>query len=375
MIIITTPHITDEELDAIRERIEQVGMRTHVSRGVERTIVGCIGDEGLLAEIPLRSLPGVADVVPVLKPYKLASREFAAVPTVVRVGDRSGPGPVVSRGAHAAAADFGGRAVTVIAGPCSVEGREMLHATALGVRAAGAAMLRGGAFKPRTSPYAFQGLGQEALRMLAEVRRESGLPVVTEVMDTRQIETIAEHADMLQVGARNMQNFALLSELGRVKRPVLLKRGLSATIKELLMAAEYIMAQGNRDVVLCERGIRTFENATRNTLDVAAVPVLKRETHLPVIVDPSHAGGIAALVAPLSFAAIAAGADGLIIEVHPDPAAALSDGDQSLPLDEFRDLMARLGAFAAAAGRTLGAPAAANAVPAMSATGIPAEAA
>ena len=346
MIIITRPGITDAELDAIRERIEQRGMRTHLSRGVERTIIGCIGDESLLAEVPLRSLPGVADVVPVLKPYKLASREFAAAPTVVRAGDDGARGGLV--------AAFGGRAVTIIAGPCSVEGAEMLGDTARAVRAAGATMLRGGAFKPRTSPYSFQGLGTSALQMLATVRRESGLPVVTEVMDPRQIDPVAEHADMLQVGARNMQNFSLLSELGRVKRPVLLKRGLSATIQELLMAAEYIMAQGNRDVVLCERGIRTFENATRNTLDVAAVPVLKRETHLPVIVDPSHAGGVSDLVAPLSFAAIAAGADGLIVEVHPDPASALSDGDQSLSFEAFRKLMDRLEAFAVAAGRTLG---------------------
>ena len=344
MVIITRSNISDAELDAIRERIEQVGMRTHLSRGVERTIIGCIGDESLLAEVPLRSLPGVEDVVPVLKPFKLASREFVAVPTIVRVG---------GDGRRSVAASFGGDALCIIAGPCSVEGRAMLGATARAVRAAGASMLRGGAFKPRTSPYAFQGLGGEALAMLAEVRRESGLPVVTEVMDPRQIDAVAEHADMLQVGARNMQNFSLLSELGRVKRPVLLKRGLSATIRELLMAAEYIMAQGNRDVVLCERGIRTFETATRNTLDVAAIPVLKRETHLPVIVDPSHAGGYSDLVAPLSFAAIAAGADGLIVEVHPDPANARSDGDQSLAPDAFGALMTRLGAFAAAAGRSL----------------------
>ena len=326
MIIITRANISDAELDAIRERIEQRGMRTHLSRGVERTIIGCIGDESLLAEVPLRSMPGVEDVVPVLKPYKLASREFAAAPSIVRVGDDpSRPGRVAAFGAEA-------------------------------VRDAGGVMLRGGAFKPRTSPYAFQGLGAAALKMLADVRRSTGMPVVTEVMDPRQIDAVAEHADMLQVGARNMQNFSLLSELGRVKRPVLLKRGLSATIKELLMAAEYIMAQGNRDVVLCERGIRTFEQATRNTLDVAAVPVLKRETHLPVIVDPSHAGGVAELVAPLSFAAIAAGADGLIVEVHPDPANALSDGDQSLSFDGFRAMMGRLSAFADAAGRSLGSP-------------------
>jgi len=344
MIIITRANVTDAEVDHIRERIESVGMRTHLSRGESRTIIGCIGDESLLQEVPLRSLPGVESVMPVLKPYKLASREFAADRTVVHVGGRD---------AHAS---FGGSAITVIAGPCSVENRAMLSTTATLVRAAGASMLRGGAFKPRTSPYAFQGLGAEALRLLAEVRAETGLPVVTEVMDTRQVDLVAEHADMLQVGARNMQNFALLAELGRVQRPVLLKRGLSATIKELLMAAEYIMANGNHAVVLCERGIRTYETATRNTLDIAAIPVLKRESHLPVIVDPSHAGGDASLVAPLAFAAIAAGADGLIVEVHPDPECALSDGDQSLAPPAFARMMEQLAVFAGAAGRSLGTP-------------------
>jgi 3-deoxy-7-phosphoheptulonate synthase len=341
MIIITKPNITEAEIDHIRERIEAAGMRTHLSRGEVRTIIGCIGDESRLAEVPLRSLPGVESVTPILKPYKLASREFAVDRTIVRVGGRDGE------------ARFGGEEITVIAGPCSVESREMLSATATAVKAAGARMLRGGAFKPRTSPYAFQGLGLEALELLAEVRAQTGMPIVTEVMDTRQVDLVAEHADMLQVGARNMQNFALLAELGRVRRPVLLKRGLSATVKELLMAAEYIMANGNHDVVLCERGIRTFETATRNTLDVAAIPVLKRESHLPVIVDPSHAGGDASLVAPLAFAAIAAGADGLIIEVHPDPECALSDGDQSLPPDAFAAMMQRIEAFAHAAGRTM----------------------
>jgi 3-deoxy-7-phosphoheptulonate synthase len=344
MIIITKPHVTDAEIDHIRERVEAVGMRTHLSRGEVRTIIGCIGDESLLADLPLRSLPGVESVTPVVKPYKLASREFAVDRTVVRVGGALSE------------ATFGGDTITVIAGPCSVENRKMLVDTANVVGAAGARMLRGGAFKPRTSPYAFQGLGLEALKMLVDVRAETGLPIVTEVMDTRQVDLVAEHADMLQVGARNMQNFALLAELGRVQRPILLKRGLSATIKELLMAAEYIMANGNHDIVLCERGIRTYETATRNTLDVAAIPVLKRESHLPVIVDPSHAGGDASLVAPLAFAAIAAGADGLIVEVHPDPACALSDGDQSLTPDAFAALMQRLGAFAAAAGRTMGRP-------------------
>jgi 3-deoxy-7-phosphoheptulonate synthase len=342
MIIITRPKITEAELDHIRERIEAAGLRTHLSRGEHRTIIGCIGDEALLEEVPLRSLPGVESVTPVLKPYKLASREFAAERSIVHVGGRD------------AEATFGGRAVTVIAGPCSVESREMLVTTASLVRRAGAAMLRGGAFKPRSSPYAFQGLGLTALKLLAEVRADTGLPVVTEVMDTRQVDLVAEHADMLQVGARNMQNFALLAELGRVRRPVLLKRGLSATIKELLMAAEYIMSNGNLDVVLCERGIRTYETATRNTLDVGAIPVLKRESHLPVIVDPSHAGGDAELVAPLAFAAIAAGADGLIVEVHPDPENALSDGDQSLAPSSFDRMMQQLSAFAAAAGRTMG---------------------
>ena len=344
MIIVTRPGVTDAELDHIRERVETLGMRTHVSRGEERTIIGCIGDERLLQEVSLLSLSGVESVTPISKPYKLASREFVADRSVVRVGNGSG-------------AAFGGRALAVIAGPCSVEGREMLRDTAHAVRSAGAGLLRGGAFKPRTSPYAFQGLGEAGLRMLAEVRAETGLPVVTEVMDTRQVELVAEHADMLQVGARNMQNFSLLSEVGRVQRPVLLKRGLSATLKELLMAAEYVMAQGNRDVVLCERGIRTFEPATRNTLDVAAIPVLKAETHLPVVVDPSHAGGRADLVAPLAFAAIAAGADGLVVEVHPSPETALSDGDQSLSPEAFARMMRALAPFAAAAGRTLHLPA------------------
>jgi 3-deoxy-7-phosphoheptulonate synthase len=343
MIIVTRHGVTEGEVDHIRERVEQLGMRTHVSRGEHRTIIGCIGDETLLQEVALLSLPGVESVTPVMKPYKLAALEFVAERSVIRVGESAG-------------AAIGGRELAVIAGPCSVEGREMFRDAAHAVRRAGAGMLRGGAFKPRTSPYAFQGLGEAALRMMSEIRSETGMPVVTEVMDTRQVELVAEHADMLQIGARNMQNFALLSEVGRLQRPVLLKRGLSATLKELLMAAEYVMAQGNRDVVLCERGIRTFEPATRNTLDVSAIPVLKAETHLPVLVDPSHAGGRADLVAPLAFASVAAGADGLIIEVHPTPEQALSDGDQSLGLPEFAALMASLRGFATAAGRTMAPP-------------------
>ena len=340
MIIVTRPGTTDAELDHIRARVEALGLRTHTSRGEQRTIIGCIGDEARLEEVGLLAIAGVESVTPVLKPYKLAASEFAAQPTVVRVG--------ASRDVT-----IGGRQLAVIAGPCSVEGGEMLGETARGVRAGGATLLRGGAYKPRSSPYAFQGLGEAALEMLAATRAETGLPVVTEVMDTRQVELVAEYADVLQIGARNMQNFALLAEVGRTRRPVLLKRGLSATIKELLMAAEYVMAQGNGDVVLCERGIRTYETATRNTLDVAAIPVLKSETHLPVIVDPSHAGGRASLVAPLSFAAIAAGADGLIVEVHPCPEQALSDGDQSLTIPGFATLMQQLAPFAAAAGRTM----------------------
>ncbi|MEP6905732.1 MAG: 3-deoxy-7-phosphoheptulonate synthase [Gemmatimonadales bacterium] len=348
MVIITNPDITPAQLNHIRELVEGRGMRTKVTRGERQTIIGCIGDDDVLREMALHRLPGVQSVVPVMKPYKLASRQFSPWGTDVRVG--SAPTEVI-----------GADAIAVIAGPCSVENLDMLRASAVAVRNAGAIMLRGGAFKPRTSPYSFQGLGEAALEMLAQVRAETGLPIVSEVMDTRQVELVAEHADMLQIGARNMQNFALLAEVGRVQRPVLLKRGLSATIEELLMAAEYIMSNGGRDIVLCERGIRTFETATRNTLDISAIPVLKRETHLPVIVDPSHAGGAADLVAALAFAAIAAGADGLIVEVHPSPETALSDGDQSLSLDAFADLMRRLAPFAEAAGRSLVAHAGADA--------------
>jgi 3-deoxy-7-phosphoheptulonate synthase len=341
-MIITTRHdVTDAQLDAIRERVEGLGLRTHLIRGQQRTVIGCIGDDARLADAALLTLPGVETVTPVLKPYKLASSEFGGGPSRIDIGD------------HARCV-IGGPDLAVIAGPCSVENPEMLHEAAVGVRRAGAVMLRGGAFKPRTSPYSFQGLGVAALEMLRATRAQTGLPVVTEVLDTRQVELVAEHVDMIQIGARNMQNFALLSEVGRVQRPVLLKRGMAATIEELLMAAEYIMAQGNRDVVLCERGIRTFETATRNTLDVAAVAVLKRETHLPVIVDPSHAAGNAHLVKPLAFAAIAAGADGLIVEVHPCPEQALSDGDQSLSIPAFEQLMQELQPFAAAVGRPLG---------------------
>ncbi len=341
MIIVTTPGITPDALDRILQHVEAAGLRTHVSRGEHRTIVGCIGDEGALSEHGLTQLEGVDRVMPVLKPYKLASREFSVGNTAIRLGD---PADTV----------IGGRDLVVMAGPCSVEGRDMLFETAHAVQGTGARLLRGGAFKPRSSPYAFQGMGEAGLQLLAEVRAETGMPIVTEVMDPRQVELVARYADVMQIGARNMQNFSLLSEVGKVQRPVLLKRGLSGTITELLMAAEYIMAQGNGDVMLCERGIRTYETATRNTMDVAAIPVLKRETHLPVIVDPSHAGGRAHLVTPLALAAVAAGADGLIVEVHPDPACAKSDGEQSLTPQAFAQMMEAVARVAQAVDR--GAP-------------------
>jgi 3-deoxy-7-phosphoheptulonate synthase len=340
MIIVTKPGISPAELDHIRERIEALGLHTHVSQGEQRTLIGCIGDEERLRELPLQTMPGVESVLPVLKPYKLASREFAAGPTVVRVGE----------------AAFGSAEIVVIAGPCAIESKEMLTQVAKSVHQAGGRMLRGGAFKPRTSPYSFRGLGEEALKMLREVRSESGMPVVTEVMDTRQVELVSEHADMLQIGARNMQNFSLLAEVGRTQRPVLLKRGPSATITDFLLAAEYVMSQGNMNVVLCERGIRSFDTMTRNVFDIAAIPVLKRETHLPVIADPSHAGGRRDLVAPLSLAALAAGADGLMIEIHPNPDEALSDGDQTIGLDAFTALMRDVKIFAEMLGRRIPAP-------------------
>ena len=337
MIIITRPGISPDELDHIRERVEALGLRTHISRGEHRTIVGCIGDEERLRGVPLLAIPGVDEVLPVLKPYKLAAREFTASGTQVRVGR----------------AVFGGEAVVVAAGPCSVEDEAGTLAAAHAVREEGATVFRAGAFKPRTSPYSFRGLGEPALEILSRVRAESGLPVVTEVLDPRQVERIAEHVDMLQIGTRNMQNFALLTEVGRVQRPVLLKRGMAATVTDLLLAAEYIMSQGNMHVVLCERGIRTFETATRNTFDVAAIPVLKRETHLPVVADPSHAAGRREFVPALAWAAVAAGADGLLVEVHPSPEDALSDGEQSLTPAEFAAMMETLDGFARAAGRTL----------------------
>lgn len=338
MIVILKPDAAENEVEDVCRRVRGAGLEPHVSRGEHRTVVGCVGDETRLADVPLGALDGVEDVLPVDKPYRMASREFVAKPTVIDVG-------TVAVGAEFA----------VFAGPCSVEGEEMLLDTARTVREAGGHVLRGGAFKPRTSPYSFRGLGEEGLELLALAREETGLPVVTEVMAPAQMELVARYADVLQIGSRNMQNYDLLEEVGRAEQPVFLKRGMSATIREFLLAAEYVLNAGNPRVMLCERGIKTFETATRNTLDISAVPVLKEETHLPVIVDPAHATGRRELIEPLAAAAAAAGADGVMVEVHPEPPQALSDGAQSLTFDDFRSLMDRLAAYRprpdAAAGR------------------------
>jgi len=319
MIFVMRKGATEEEIQGVVRFLEEHGLRAHLSRGVELTIIGAIGDEQVLEPLPLQALPGVERVMPVMKPYRLANRLTRPEGTVVRVGRDT-----------TRTTEIGGPELVLIAGPCAVEGRELLRSIARSVERAGAGVLRGGAFKPRTSPYSFQGLGEEALRMLREVGDELRLPVVTEVRTVHQVEPVARYADMFQVGARNMQNYDLLLEVGRARKPVLLKRGFAARIEELLMAAEYVMSQGNHQVVLCERGIRSFEPATRFTLDLSAVPVLKRETHLPVIVDPSHAAGKAHLVPALALAAVAAGADGVMIEVHCQPEAALCDGEQAL---------------------------------------------
>jgi 3-deoxy-7-phosphoheptulonate synthase len=337
MIIVMRSAATQTDIDQVVERITQHGLKPHISRGVERTIIGAIGDEQIVRNVPFQALPGVEEVLTILKPFKLASRDFKTEPSVVEVNGVA----------------VGGGRLAVIAGPCSVEGREMLLNTAQKIREAGATLLRGGAFKPRTSPYSFQGLGEEGLKYLAEVREVTGLPVVTELMDPRDAELIMKYADMVQIGARNMQNFRLLKEVGMHHKPVLLKRGMSSTIKELLMSAEYIMSEGNYNIVLCERGIRTFEDYTRNTLDLSAVPSLKQLSHLPVIVDPSHGTGKWDLVGPLALAAIAVGADGIMVEVHPQPEMALSDGPQALIPDRFSTLMEQIRALAPIVGRTL----------------------
>ncbi len=337
MIIVLRPDVTKEQVDHIIEKIKGLGLTVHTSKGKERTILGVIGDESLLEGTPLEVLPGVEKVMPILKPYKLVSREFRKEDTIIDVDGIK----------------IGGKEIQVIAGPCSIETQELLFDAAKKVKKAGARFLRGGAFKPRTSPYAFQGLGEEGLKYLTEAKKKTGMPVVTEIMDPRDIDVIYQNTDIIQIGARNMQNFRLLTEVGKTDKPILLKRGLSATIKEFLMSAEYIAAEGNHRIILCERGIRTFETAVRNTLDLSAVPVLKEETHLPVIVDPSHAVGRWDLVAPLAKAAIAVGADGLMIEVHSDPENALCDGAQSLRPDKFASLMKELRKIAEAIGRTM----------------------
>jgi len=326
MIVVMKSHCTEADTQAVVDQITRLGLQAHVSKGVERTIIGVIGDERLIRKEQLGLLPHVEDVFPILKPYKLASREFKQENTVVEVtGVRIGGGELV-----------------VIAGPCSAETEEQVLQTAVAVTQAGTRLLRGGAYKPRTSPYAFQGLGEDGLRILAKVREKTGLGIVTEVMESSEVEIVAEYADMLQVGARNMHNTKLLRSLARIRKPILLKRNFSATLNELLMSAEYILSGGNQQVVLCERGIRTFVEYTRNTLDLNVVPAVHLLSHLPIVVDPSHGTGRHDLILPMSLAAVAAGADGLMIEVHPDPARALSDGEQSLTPDGFRDLMRRV---------------------------------
>ncbi len=340
MMIVMKPTATEAEIQAVLDRIESVGAKAHPSRGDELTVIGAVGDLEHVQRLGLEGAPGVDKLVPILKPYKLAS-------TQLRHGERS----VFEIGGRS----VGGDHFALIAGPCTIETRDQTLTTADIVASAGATMFRGGAYKPRTSPYAFSGLGQEGLRLLAEAKERTGLPVVTECMDVRDLEAVVEVADVIQIGARNMQNYTLLSEVGRTRVPALLKRGLSSTLEELLMAAEYILKEGNERVLLCERGIRTFETAYRFTLDLTAIPVLKELSHLPVIVDPSHAAGRRDLVEPLSLAAAAAGADGIIVEVHPQPEEAICDGPQQLRGSEFADYAAKVEQAAAIAGKSLGA--------------------
>lgn len=339
MIFVLRPDITEEELEHLLSVIKNAGLTPHISKGVERTIVGAIGDERILRELPLETIPGVERVLSVLKPYKLASRDFKPENTEIKVD-----GCVI-----------GGNKIIIAAGPCAVENEEQFISIAKKVKEAGASLLRGGVFKPRTSPYSFQGLKEEGLPLLKKAKEITGLPIVTEVMDPRDVELIGQYTDIFQIGARNMQNFNLLKEVGKTQKPVLLKRGMMATYEETLLSAEYILKEGNDKVIICERGIRTFveKEATRNTLDLAAVPVFKRESHLPVFVDPSHGTGKWRWVIPLSRAAVAVGADGLIIEVHSNPEQALSDGDQSLLPEKFALLMNELKLIAKAIGREI----------------------
>jgi 3-deoxy-7-phosphoheptulonate synthase len=338
LLIVMGATATPDQVEEVVARLAEAGVHAHVTPGKRATTIGAIGERELLATLPLEGFPGVEQVLPILKPYKLVSLEISPDPTVIDVrGRRLGDGY------------FG-----LIAGPCTVETREQTLETARVVADAGSTMLRGGAFKPRTSPYSFQGLGVEALRILDEAREETGLPIVTELMDPRDAADVLAITDVIQIGARNMQNFSLLAEVGTTQKPVLLKRGPSASVEELLMAAEYILKEGNPRVILCERGIRTFERSTRYTLDIGAIPVLKQETHLPVIVDPSHAAGRRDLVLPLARAAVAAGADGIIVEVHPEPEHALCDGPQLIPAAEFAEFAAEIRALASLMGRVIG---------------------
>ncbi len=338
MIIVLRPDATEEQINHIIEKVQKLGLSPHVSKGTERTIIGVIGPEDILRVTPLEVFPGVEKVIPVLAPYKLVSREFKTEDSVIDLGK---------------GVKIGGKKIVIIAGPCAIENIDRLYAIATEVKKAGATVLRGGAFKPRTSPYSFQGLGEEGLKYLNKVGRDLGLVTVSEVMDPRDVELVAKYADVFQIGARNMQNFNLLKEVGLTKKPVLLKRGMACTVKELLMSAEYILSGGNFNVVLCERGIRTFEESTRNTLDISAIPTIKELSHLPIIVDPSHAAGKWGLVAPLSKASVACGCDGLIIEVHDHPEEAMSDGAQSLLPSNFANLMQELKVVAKAVGREL----------------------
>ena len=336
MMIVMKSTATEDEIQSVIARIESCGAKAHPSRGEEVTVIGAVGDREHVARLGLEGSPGVDAVVPILKPYKLASSQMRE-PTVIEIAGRL----------------IGGENFSLIAGPCTVESRDQTLTAARAVREAGGSLFRGGAYKPRSSPYSFQGLGQEGLRLLAEAREETGLPIVTELMDARDIEPVLEVADVIQVGARNMQNYPLLSEIGRSGKPALIKRGLSSTLEELLMAAEYVLKEGNPNVMLCERGIRTFETAYRFTLDITAVPVLKELTHLPIIVDPSHAAGRRDLVGPLSYAAAAAGADGIIVEVHPEPEEAICDGPQQLYTDGLGEYVAKVEQAAAIAGKVL----------------------
>jgi 3-deoxy-7-phosphoheptulonate synthase len=338
MIIVLRPDVTEEQINHIIERVQRLGLRPHVSKGTERTIIGVIGPEDILRVTPLEVFPGVEKVMPVLAPYKLVSREFKTEGSVIDLGK---------------GVKIGGKKIVIMAGPCAIENIDRLYAIATEVKKAGATVLRGGAFKPRTSPYSFQGLGEEGLKYLNKVGRDLGLVTITEVMDPRDVELVAKYADVFQIGARNMQNFNLLKEVGLTKKPVLLKRGMACTVKELLMSAEYILSGGNFNLMLCERGIRTFEESTRNTLDISAIPTIKELSHLPIIVDPSHAAGKWGLVAPLSKASVACGCDGLIIEVHDHPEEAMSDGAQSLLPSNFANLMQELKVLAKAVEREI----------------------